>query len=70
MKKRDEPADPSSCPALAVLLALEAGELSSGQACALLGVDPLAVRVMRAAAVVEARRAWGAWRAANPAAKE
>lgn len=51
---------------LEVLLAWESGELSEGQACRLLGTDPVSARGMRTEAVAAARSRWAEWRASNP----
>ena len=51
---------------LEVLTAWEAGELSEGQACHLLGTDPVSAREMLQEALAAARSQWEKWRACNP----
>lgn len=51
---------------LEVLLAWEAEELSLGQVCHLVNMDPVAVREMREEILARVRSRWGKWRDSNP----
>ena len=51
---------------LRVILGYEAGELSEGQACRLMGTDPVSFRQQREAEIEKSVELWTAYRDAHP----